>query len=284
MSPALVSRRRLQRGTPRSELYAPNYLPWARARPHSQGLGSITPATYFFQNPDKGFAERSLRNGLVTHLSVAGVRIPDVREKKTGCGDRVRVPRSAVPAEGTPRHASGGTRDGPFRGPRGGPSPRAPRRTARQPAGHVRAPGPERAARPRGAHADSKVVATRPLRGVRSAIKGFSLSFAPAVRDRPGPGGGRLPGGRGVRSTRRTRNARRARGTSSARNDRSARPGPCVQDAGPGSPRRPCAPGTPSSRPEGVPAEPAPEAVPDARNGRGAPRGGETAECPTPCR
>ncbi len=87
-APALVSRRRLQRMTRSSELYAPNYLPCARSEPHSRGLGSITARAYFFQNPDKGFGERSLRNGLVTHLSVARVRIPDARMRYTACGCR----------------------------------------------------------------------------------------------------------------------------------------------------------------------------------------------------
>lgn len=56
------------------------------ARPLSSGLGSITPGSYFFRNPDKGFGERSLRNGLVTYLSVAAVRIPDAPEGIMGCG------------------------------------------------------------------------------------------------------------------------------------------------------------------------------------------------------
>ena len=50
--------------------------------PHSQGLGSITPDAYIFQNPDKGFAERSLRNGLVTHLSGLNVRMPNAQPVK----------------------------------------------------------------------------------------------------------------------------------------------------------------------------------------------------------
>ena len=57
------------------------------AEPHSKGLGSITPSAYIFQNPDKGFAERSLRNGLVTHLSDPHVRIPNAR----GMKNRLRI-------------------------------------------------------------------------------------------------------------------------------------------------------------------------------------------------
>src|SRR5690606_19517223 len=83
-APVLVTRRR-QRVTRYSELYAPNYLPCAWAEPHPRGLGSITARSYIFQNPDKGFGERSLRNGLVTHLSEAGVRYADARERKIDC-------------------------------------------------------------------------------------------------------------------------------------------------------------------------------------------------------